>query len=151
MGVDLNRQMLALAKKRCSGWKQVQFVESSVCPLDISSSSIDTVVCQQGFQFFENKEKAAREIYRVLRGGGKIIATTWRPVAECQFFGVICEALNEIGEPEISDIMRVPFDFLTESELAEPFALAGFDNVRLEKQQLDLVLEGGAAQGLEVA
>ena len=152
IGIDINDQMLRLARNRCAGLTpEVQFIESPAYPLEISSNSIDSVVCQQGFQFFPDKSEAAREIYRVLSDGGKIIATTWRPVAECQFFGAICDALNSMGEPEIADMMRVPFDLLPESELTDHFESAGFINVQLGRQEQDLLVNRGETHALELA
>jgi ubiquinone/menaquinone biosynthesis C-methylase UbiE len=150
LGADINGEMLALARKRCAGLTPaVEFVECPAHPLEISSDSIDFVVCQQGFQFFPDRRAAAQEIYRVLCDGGKTIATTWQPVVECQFFGTICNALNTIGEPELSNMMRVPFDAMPESELTDHFVSAGFANVRLERQEQDLVMGGGVAQAVE--
>jgi len=152
LGIDINSEMLALAKKRCADLTpEVKFTQSPAHPLEISSDSIDFVVCQQGFQFFPDKDAAAQEMYRVLCVGGKVVITTWRPVAECQFFGSICNALNMIGEPEISDMMRRPFDFMPASQLTDHFESAGFVNVRLSQQEQDLVIDKGATHAIEVA
>jgi len=152
LGVDISGEMLALAKSRCADSNpEVKFIESPAYPLDISSDSIDFVVCQQGFQFFPDKDSSAQEIFRVLCAGGQVVITTWRPVAECQFFGSICNALNMIGEPEVADMMRRPFDFMPDSQLTEPFESAGFVNVQLIHQEQDLVIDGGVTHAIEVA
>jgi SAM-dependent methyltransferase len=152
IGTDINGEMLALARKRCAGvTPTVEFVESPAHPLEISSDSVDSVVCQQGFQFFPDRRAAAQEIYRVLCDGGKIIATTWCPVVECQFFGAICNALNVTGEPEISDMMRVPFDTMPGSALTAHFESAGFVNAQLRRQEQDLVIGGGVTDAVEMA
>ncbi|MHC4150166.1 MAG: class I SAM-dependent methyltransferase, partial [Planctomycetota bacterium] len=150
-GTDINGEMLALARKRCAGLTPaVTLIECPAHPLEISSESIDFVVCQQGFQFFPDRGAAAQEIYRVLCDGGTIIATTWCPVVDCQFFGTICNALNAIGEPDISDLMRVPFDVMPESELTAHFESAGFVNVRLRRVDQGLVVGGGVTHAIEV-
>jgi SAM-dependent methyltransferase len=152
IGADINAEMLALAKKRCAdSTPAVRFIECPAHPLDIPDSSIDIVVCQQGFQFFPDKLAAALEIYRVLRDGGKVIASTWLPVADCEYFGAICDALNSIGEPELADMMRVPFDFMPESELTAPFEAAGFINVLIRQQEQDFVIDGGVTEAVDVA
>jgi ubiquinone/menaquinone biosynthesis C-methylase UbiE len=149
---DINPEMLSLAKKRCAGLiPEEMFIECPAHPLEISSNSIDIVVCQQGFQFFPDKDAAAKEIYRVLFSGGKFIASTWKPVSECQFFGKLCEALEMIGEMEMSDMMRIPFDFMPEKELIDHFESAGFKNVQVREQKLDLLLDGVVKDGVEVA
>jgi len=152
LGSDINGEMLALARERCADLTNaVEFIESPAHPLDITSNSLDYVVCEQGFQFFPDKGAAAQEIYRVLRAGGKFIATTWYPVVECQFFGTICEALDAINEPEIGAMMRIPFDSMPWSVLPPHFEVAGFVNVGLERQEQDFVLAGGVTQAIEVA
>ena len=152
IGTDINGEMLALAKKRCSdSTPAVRFIECPAHPLDIPDNSIDFVVCQQGFQFFPDKLAAAKEIYRVLSNGGQVIASTWMPVTECEYFGAICDALISIGEPELADMMRVPFDFMPESELTTHFEAAGFDNVLLKQQKQDLIIDGGITDAVQVA
>jgi ubiquinone/menaquinone biosynthesis C-methylase UbiE len=152
VGADINGAMLALARRRCAGLTpSVQFVESPACPLDVASDSSDFVVCQQGFQFFPDKLAAAREIHRVLCDGGRVVASTWRPVAECDFFGAICHALESIGEHETSEMMRIPFDHMPESELRACFEAAGFMSIRLRQQRQELVMEGGVAHAIRVA
>ncbi len=152
VGTDINGEMLALAKTRCDGLTPaVQFIESPAHPLEVASDSIDVVVCQQGFQFFTDRRAAAQEIYRVLCHGGKVIVTTWRPVVECQFFGTICDVLNEMGESNISEMMRIPFDFMAESELTANFKSTEFVNVQVSRQEQDLLIEGGVTHAVEVA
>jgi ubiquinone/menaquinone biosynthesis C-methylase UbiE len=152
IAADINAEMLGLAKQRCAGTDPaVEFVESPAYPLKVASESVDTVVCQQGFQFFPDKVAAACEVCRVLGKGGRAIATTWRPVEECQFFGAICRALETIGEPDIADLMRVPFDFMPEAELKAAFTSAGFTDLRLEQEESPFLVSGGFSRAIEVA
>lgn len=152
VGTDINPEMLALARKRCAGlMSEVEFVQSPAHPLELVDGSIDFVVCQQGLQFFPDRDAAAREVHRVLRDGGSIVGTTWRPVKECRFFGAICDALSEIGEAKTSDMMRVPFDRMPVSELIAHFESAGFADVHVEQQEQGLVVSGGITHAVELA
>ncbi len=152
LGADANGEMLAIAQQRCDGLNPgVEFIQCPAHLLDVPNDSIDFVVCQQGFQFFPDRAAAVGEISRVLSEGGRVVATTWRPVKECQFFGAVCDALNAIGEPGIADTMRVPFDFLTGAELQSQFEAAGFVNVRLEQQQQDMVMSAGVGHPAQIA
>ena len=90
-------------------------------------------------------------MYRVLCAGGKAVISTWRSVTECQYFGTICHALNTMDEQEISDMMRLPFDFMPESQLAGHFEEAGFSNVRVSRQEQNLFVRGGVKDATEVA
>ncbi len=152
IGVDINGEMLNFARQRCAGAPSVvQFIDSPAHPLALPDETVDVVVCQQGFQFFPDRPAAAIELFRVLREGGRAIVTTWRPVAECEYFGNICAALESIGEAQMSDLMRVPFDFMPESELSRDFKATGFQDVRIMQQQLDLTFTGGVTQAIETA
>lgn len=151
-GADINGQMLQMARRRCAEVEgAVEFVETPAHPLDIADESMDSVVCQQGFQFFPDRDAAAVEVHRVLRDGGKAVFTTWEPVTECRGFGVICDALEAIGEPDISASMRVPFDNMPAGELVSHFESAGFGNIEIEQHRIDLVVDGGPEKAVELA
>jgi ubiquinone/menaquinone biosynthesis C-methylase UbiE len=151
IGADINPEMLSLAERRCADLPTVSFLQSPADPLGLEDQAVDVVVCQQGFQFFPDRDAAAREIHRVLRKGGTTVAATWRPVAECEFFGIICDALVTIGEMELAETMRVPFDRMPASDLGRHFTEAGFEGVTVYRQSLDFVLERGVEQVSEVA
>ena len=152
VGADINPQMLAAAQRRCADLiPAVELVESPAYPLDVGDELFDVVVCQQGLQFFPERGPAAREMHRVLRDGGKAVVSTWEPVSECRGVGIICDALEDIGEPDIGDTMRVPFDHMPQDELVAHFESAGFAGVELEQQTLDLILDGGPEKAVELA
>ncbi len=143
-GVDLNTAMMRLAKERCADIScAIEFVESSAEAIDLPDASVDYVYCQQGFQFFPDKQAAAREIYRLLRPGGRAILTTWLPLSECPFFGAICTALNECDEPDIAAIMARPFDHMPADELRQPFDAQPFAKVQLEQDVREMCITGG--------
>ncbi len=152
IAADINAEMLNLARQRCADLDVVR--DFVVCPadsLDCLDDSVDRVVCQQGFQFFPDKARAAGEIFRVLKSGGKAVVSTWRPVDECQMFGAVCEALEAIGEEETSAIMRVPFDHLPSDALESHFNSAGFEDVQLTRPSMDFVLSGGDSHIMDIA
>ena len=152
IALDINSQMLDIAKSKCKEWaNHIDFIEGSCESMAIADSSLDVVVCQQGFQFFPNKQAATHEIHRVLKPGGRVIISTWCPVSECEIFGIICEALETLDENEISQMMRVPFDFMTQSELQKSFSSAGFSNIEVSKQKMSMHLVGEVDSALRVA
>ncbi len=152
IGTDLNSEMLTRARQQCADMvPSIDFVESPAHPLAVSDESIDIAVCQQGFQFFPDRVAAARELYRVLRPRGLVLVSTWCSVAECVFFGWICQVLAEIGEPEIEAMMRSPFDNLPSTHLSSPFVEVGFAEVTVERHTSDLTMPGGVSEALATA
>jgi SAM-dependent methyltransferase len=152
VGADVNAEMLSLARQRCAGLvPAVEFVQCAADSLEVASGSFDAVVSQQGFQFFPDKAVAAREAFRVLADGGRVVATTWCPVSECEFFGAVCKALEAIGELGISEMMRVPFDRMPAAELTAHLEAAGFADVRCRRRERELVMSGGLGHAISFA
>ena len=150
MGTDLNAEMLTQARRRCAETTPaVEFSEATGPAIAAADESIDIVLCQQGFQFFADLTASAREIRRVLRPGGRLVASTWAPANECAFFGWICRALAEIGEPEIEAVMRLPFDHMPPKRLLSRCVDAGFADASVERQSIPLVMPGGARAVLQ--
>ena len=149
--LDINKQMIDLAKLKCVEWaNHTEFIEGSADSLDIPNQSIEKVVCQQGFQFFPNKEVVAQEIYRVLKPRGKAILSTWCSVSECEIFGAICESLEALGLNETSQLMQIPFN-LTQNDLLTPFNAVGFSTADVTKHKQKMYLEGGISSAITVA
>ena len=142
--LDFNKEMLNLAKLKCTQWtNHIKFIEGSADALEIPDTSIDKVICQQGYQFFPNKKLVAQEIYRVLKPGGIGVLSTWSHVSECEIFNAICESLEILDLPDLSQSMRIPFDFLGGQDLLELFNGIGFSTIKLSKQEKKLFIRGG--------
>lgn len=149
-GADVSPEMLAIAKQRCHATPDiVSFIESPAHPLGLPDAAVDAIYCQQGFQFFPDKRSAAQEMHQVLRKGGKIAVTTWCPVDQCVFFGLICDVLRRCDESEIAEMMAVPFDFMPEDELLGHFPAAGFQEIAMETCEMDMVFNEGPQEAYE--
>ena len=146
---DISPDMLAVARSRVDGVNStgaVSYKEAPADQLDLTDSSIDAVYCQQGFQFFPDKDAAAAEIARVLKPGGSVAVATWCPVDECEFFGLIVRCLDELGLESTSAKMRIPFDYMPEDKLYAHFDGAGFSSVSVSRLMDSMVFEGGIEQ-----
>lgn len=142
--LDINKEMLDLAKLKCATWKKdMEFIEGSCEAIPIADNTLDTVVCQQGFQFFPNKKLAAAEIHRVLKPSGKAIISTWCPVAECEMMGLIYDTLEQLNEKELAQMIRIPFDFMAKEKLETLFKVTGFSTTTVTKHELPLKILGG--------
>ena len=149
--LDLNQEMLEVnrAKFEELGCDDVvKFIHAPADAIPIEDNRLDIVVCQQGFQFFPDQPKVAREIYRVLNAEGRVLISTWLPVTACPIMETLCEALENIGESEMAASMRKPFDFMPKETLQQAFDLAGFRSVEIKKQALDIQFAGGLEEAL---
>ena len=104
--------------------------DAGALPFDVTS--FDTVFCQLGFQYFSNRQQAAREMYRVLKPDGRCIVLVWRALTHSPGFAAVAAALERHVSPAAAAVMRAPFVFGdTTDELRGLLAQAGFRTVRI--------------------
>lgn len=75
-GLDFSRKMLSLAlkkakKKNLDG--KIRFIEANAIKLPLKPGSFSIITMGFGLRNIESQEKALREIYRVLKKGGKVL------------------------------------------------------------------------------
>jgi len=74
IGVDINDGMLNIARDKAPN------IEWQIAPAELlpyEDSRFDCAVCQFGLMYFDNREKALREMMRVLRPGGTLAFIVW--------------------------------------------------------------------------
>jgi ubiquinone/menaquinone biosynthesis C-methylase UbiE len=80
-GIDLAERLLDLAraKARKRNLNNVEFQVGDMLDTGFADASFDAVVCVFGIFFVPDIPSAIRELWRVLRPGGKLAITTWGP------------------------------------------------------------------------
>jgi SAM-dependent methyltransferase len=79
IGVDINEGMLQIAKSKST---QITWDRAPAESLPYEDSSFDRVLCQFSLMYFENQEKALREMMRVLRPNGLLVFNVWDKLEE---------------------------------------------------------------------
>lgn len=123
-GLDRNDGMLAVARRRAP---EIEWVEGMAEALPFDDSSFDTVLCQFGLMFFEDRAKALREMARVLRSGGRIALTTWDDAANSPGYAGMIALIDEMFGPEPAGALRAPFVLGDSYALADVLASGGLD------------------------
>jgi SAM-dependent methyltransferase len=79
IGVDISPEMLALARGRAAraGLANVSFAEGRAEAMPVDSSSQDTVLASLSLMYVIDRAAAAREVARVLKPGGRLVAAVW--------------------------------------------------------------------------
>ena len=85
VGVDISADMLAVALKRVedAGLVNVSLREGRGECLPAEDDSFDAVLCSLSLMYMLDRSATAREISRVLRPGGRLVATVWGAPEEC--------------------------------------------------------------------
>lgn len=110
VGADLNETMIELATQRHpSVAHEAAYVSSDVCELPFENATFDLAFCQQGLQFFPDKEAALTEIRRILKQGGELKLTCWSAISP--FNRALSEALSDHVGEAASTKAKAPFSF----------------------------------------
>jgi ubiquinone/menaquinone biosynthesis C-methylase UbiE len=74
IGIDLEDENLALARKRAEGdGVVVEFLKNDCAELDLPDGIADAVLCHQTFHHLVQQEKALAEFNRILKPGGLLL------------------------------------------------------------------------------
>mgnify|MGYP001166863473 FL=1 len=94
---DLTPEMLVTARSRANhiGLSVVRFVAADMKDLAFADNSFDCVTCRFGLMFPEDKVRAAKEVRRVLKPGGRVGYMVWGPYNENPSFFVIRRAIAQ--------------------------------------------------------
>jgi ubiquinone/menaquinone biosynthesis C-methylase UbiE len=71
---DSNPQAVALARKLMDG-RNARVVEQDLYALDVPDQTFDVTICWQTLSWIEDPARAARELVRITRAGGTILAS----------------------------------------------------------------------------
>jgi ubiquinone/menaquinone biosynthesis C-methylase UbiE len=81
LGIDLATKLLDLARAKAvaRGLANVEFRTGDMLRLGLPDDHFDAVVCVFGIFFVPDMAAAVRELWRVVRPGGRLAITTWGP------------------------------------------------------------------------
>lgn len=129
IAIDPDPGMLTVAEEIDSsvGWRKG--VAESLPLLD---RSVDAVVSQFGMMFFADRSGSAKEMYRVVRDGGRMAVAVWDRLENQPAYSVEVRLLDEIGGKEAGDALRAPFVLGDADDVRAEFERAGFVDVRVE-------------------
>ncbi|HSB36643.1 MAG TPA: methyltransferase domain-containing protein [Thermoanaerobaculia bacterium] len=128
VGLDPSPGMLAVARRLASA---VDWREGTAESLPFPDRSFDAVVSQFGLMFFEDRQRAIREMLRVLRPGGRLVVAVWNSLESIPAYGAEVELLEKVGGRRAADAMRAPFALGDRRLLATLFADAGAASVEI--------------------
>jgi ubiquinone/menaquinone biosynthesis C-methylase UbiE len=138
--VDLNPHMLHMARAAAArAGLNVRCRIGNAGQLPLPDASVNVVLCQQGFQFFNDKDCAAGEIARVLCQDGRVLASVWSEPSRNPWAEALLQAFKARDEVDHADVLTRPFR-LPAADAAVALKNAGFSKVTTSTISLDLFL-----------
>src|SRR5947209_6221299 len=119
---DVSPAMTAIAGRRAHALG-LHAVEARVLDLeeiDEPDETFDVVFCREGLMLVADPVRAAREIRRVLRPGGRLVLSVWGPRRENPWLGLVFDAVGaQLGAPMPPPGVPHPFSLDDRDRLAE--------------------------------
>jgi ubiquinone/menaquinone biosynthesis C-methylase UbiE len=138
---DLSEGMMQLARENAEkrGLKNFTTSVCDVCELPFPDNSFDAVSCRMGFMFFPDILLAAKEMYRVLKPGGRMATAVWDGPQKNFWVTAITAAIGKNMEmpsppPGSPGMFRCSESGMMESLLQQ----AGFKNISRNEVQSTL-------------
>ena len=140
-GVDLHPDMLSVADRNARRrGLSIEWKEGDAASLPVSDSSVDVIVCQQGLQFFAEREAALQEMLRVLAPGGRVGILVWSVIEDNPYFLALANAVGRFVGSHAHAEMQSSFALGKKAELQGLMTAARFSQVHVERLSRDLPL-----------
>ena len=105
-GLDRNDGMLAVARRTAPA---IDWVPGQAEALPFDDGAFDAVVSQFGLMFFEDRVVALKEMWRVLRPGGRLAVAVWDALEHSPGFAAMTALLQRLFGDGVANELRAPF------------------------------------------
>lgn len=121
-GIDVNPGMLSVAAKLAP---QIRWDEGVAEQLPYDNGGFDAVVSQFALMFFADREAALREMWRVLRSGGRLAVAVWDTLENTPPYATEVDLIERHSGRAAADVLRAPFVLGDRKQLSALFDSAG--------------------------
>lgn len=139
-GLDADHGMLSIARAIRPSFEDasIEWHLASALQMPFRDHEFDYVLCLEGLQFFADRPAGLREMRRVLRPGGRFVASVWGTVEQNPGYHAIAEGLRRFVSV---DAARLPAFTLADADTLRALGSgAGFTEVSVNVESLTLAV-----------
>jgi len=127
-GFDLSESMLGVARQVCPG---ATFKQGNVTELPFGDSSFDAVVSAFMLMFVPEPKQAVAQMRRVLRIGGRVVASVWQGLDNNPVYEALVESTREVVGDQSAEAVAWPFTMGDVKKMEEIFAAEGLSRTSI--------------------
>ncbi len=142
-GLDLNAGMIDEARRNDPD-RQVTWRTGSIEDMPFANDSFDLVLCQQVLQFLPDYSLALGEIRRVLAPNGRAVISLLCDLDRHPSYERLATVLDRHAGEGAGDMMRSPFGGPATGTLTAALEDAGFADIDVEHDRLEVRFPGSA-------
>ncbi len=120
-GLDLSESMLSVARRKCPG---AVFQQGNVMDLPFENESFAVVVASFVLMFVPDQPLAIREMWRVLKPGGRLVITVWESLEKNPAYARLVEIADQKIDQAAGASLAWPFALGEEGKLVEVIGAA---------------------------
>ena len=128
-GVDLSAKMIERAKENFQAKENFHFVKANAESIPLDDSLFDYIICTNSFHHYFNPEKALKEMYRLLKIGGKVHILD--PTADIWIVKIIDKLIMLLGHGHVKFYSTKEFKELL---VSAAFKYAGHKTLRISQK-----------------
>lgn len=146
-GLDFSPAMLARARAACPSpaFPSITFDQGDAESLPYADGAFAAAVANFGLHHVPDPARAAAEIYRVLRPGGRVALTSWAEPDRNLAWGLLFKAIRHCGDPDASDTPPSGGGLSSAEAVSRLLAGGGFEAVETSMIERVWPLPDGAA------
>jgi SAM-dependent methyltransferase len=131
-GLDLNEGMLAVARRV---QPDITWHQGDAAALPFEEGRFDVVVSQFALMYFPERVAALREMWRVLKPGGRLGVSSWASFEKAEGYRRLAEIAERHTSAEAAAILRSPFVLGNVDELLGLYRDADIGPVDLQTRE----------------
>lgn len=134
LGVDVSRQLLALARRRAEGRANITFIEADAATYAFTPDR-DLMMSRFGVMFFDDPTGAFANLRKAAKPSGRFAFICWRPVAENEYAAMPFEIAKPLMPPlpPADPYAPGPFAMSDPDRLRTILTGAGFSDIAIAK------------------